>query len=60
MRSILPVLAVIDSYSPESWRPYFTGRIEVQEIECKHSDGALPVHIETIGRLLESYLRGID
>ncbi len=44
-------------HSPEDWAPHVTGRIEVQEIACKHLEIAQPVHMAAIGRLLGQHLQ---
>ncbi len=43
--------------SPETWRPYVTGRLEVHDVLCRHVDMMLPKPLRTIGRLLEAHLQ---
>ena len=43
--------------SPELWRPYVTGRIDVHEIPCRHEEMTDAEPIAAIGRLLEARLR---
>ncbi len=43
--------------SPDEWASFVSGRIERHEIPCKHLELGQPVHIKTIGRLLDQNLR---
>jgi len=46
-----------ESFFPELWEPYVTGRIEVHELPCRHAHMTDPIPIATIGRLLEQHLQ---
>ncbi len=45
---------------PESWRPYVSGHIEVNDIACRHEDMTLPEPLGLIGRLLEQLLQSLN
>jgi nonribosomal peptide synthetase DhbF len=42
--------------SPDSWKPYVSGKIAVHEIECEHVQMMQPVPLATIGRVLANEL----
>jgi thioesterase domain-containing protein len=47
----------IDLMLPEAWKSYITGDIRIHEISCRHSQMGDPVHIATVGRMLNGYLQ---
>ena len=48
-----------DSFYPELWQPYITGRIKQHDIPCRHAHLTQPIPIGRIGRLLEQHLRAL-
>jgi len=49
-----------DSFYPELWQPYITGRIEQHDIPCSHARMTEAIPIALIGRLLEQHLGELD
>jgi thioesterase domain-containing protein/acyl carrier protein len=46
-----------DSFYPELWQPYITGRIEQHAIPCRHARMTEAIPIALIGRLLQQHLK---
>ncbi|KAG0211471.1 hypothetical protein BGX28_007832 [Mortierella sp. GBA30] len=46
-------------WSPDDWKPYVLGEIEVHDIECHHLFMDLPESAAVIGRVLSQKLKGL-
>ncbi|UAW64946.2 non-ribosomal peptide synthase/polyketide synthase [Mycoavidus sp. HKI] len=55
-RATIPTDESIQLASPDLWKPYVLGNIEIYDIHCKHSDMDRPAPISEIGRILAQKL----
>jgi hypothetical protein len=45
-----------ESSTPEAWRPYITGNIDIIDVDCSHEDMLLPGPSDIIGRWLADHV----